>query len=78
MIESLSKVIAKLEQLPESQQERIAKVLLKEVEKEDLTSDSSVSFTLENQPFVGMWKERKEMENSSEWVRQLRRQQWRG
>lgn len=31
---------------------------------------------LENDPFVGMWKDRKEMEDSVEWVRALRRSQW--
>ena len=78
MIESLNKVIAKLEQLPKSEQERIAQMILNEVEKQDLPSLSSASFYLENQPFVGMWKDRKEMQNSSQWVHQLRREQWRG
>ena len=55
MIEALNKVMTKLEQLPESEQERIAKIILNEVEKQELT----VSSSLENQPFVGMWKDRK-------------------
>ena len=33
MIESLNKVIAKLEQLPESQQEKMDQLMLKELEK---------------------------------------------
>jgi len=33
MIEALNKVMTKLEQLPESEQERIAKIILNEVEK---------------------------------------------
>ncbi|MGK7956994.1 MAG: hypothetical protein AB4063_17355 [Crocosphaera sp.] len=78
MIEALNKVMIKLEQLPESEQERIAKIILNEVEKQELILLSSTSFSLENQPFVGMWKDRKEMENSSQWVRQLRREQWQG
>ncbi|MDJ0658343.1 MAG: hypothetical protein QNJ42_02520 [Crocosphaera sp.] len=78
MIEALNKVMTKLEQLPESEQERIAKIILNEVEKQELTILSSASFSLENQPFVGMWKDRKEMEDSSQWVRQLRREQWQG
>ncbi|ACB49933.1 hypothetical protein cce_0582 [Crocosphaera subtropica ATCC 51142] len=76
MIEALNKVMTKLEQLPESEQERIAQIILNEVEKQELTVLSSASFSLENQPFLGMWKDRKEMQNSSQWVRQLRREQW--
>ena len=78
MIEALNKVMTKLEQLPEYEQERIAQIILNEVEKQELTVLSSASFSLENQPFVGMWKERKETQNSSQWVRKLRREQWQG
>jgi hypothetical protein len=35
------------------------------------------SFSLENQPFVGMWQDRSEMQDSTVWVRQIRQQQWR-
>ena len=31
---------------------------------------------LQDEPFVGMWKEREDMEDSSQWVRQLRQQEW--
>ncbi|CCQ52401.1 hypothetical protein [Crocosphaera watsonii] len=48
MIEALNKVMTKLEQLPESEQERIAKIILNEVEKQELTVSSSASFSLEN------------------------------
>ena len=29
-----------------------------------------------NEPFVGMWKDRKDVRDSGEWVRQLRRSEW--
>jgi hypothetical protein len=29
-----------------------------------------------DEPFVGMWKDREDMEDSSQWVRQLRQQEW--
>ena len=32
---------------------------------------------LENEPFVGMWSERPEMQDSIAWVRQTRQQHWR-
>lgn len=33
---------------------------------------------LENEPFVGMWSDRPEMQDSTAWVRQIRQQHWRG
>jgi hypothetical protein len=29
-----------------------------------------------DEPFVGMWKDREDMEDSSQWVSQLRQQEW--
>ena len=29
-------------------------------------------------PFVGLWKDRPELQDSTAWVRQIRQQQWRG
>ena len=37
---------------------------------------SPKSITFEDQPFVGMWSDRPEMEDSVAWVRQVRTQQW--
>jgi hypothetical protein len=31
---------------------------------------------LQNEPFVGMWKDREDMEDSNQWVRQVRQQEW--
>ncbi len=31
---------------------------------------------LQDEPFVGMWKDREDMKDSSEWVRQIRQQEW--
>lgn len=33
--------------------------------------------TLLNEPFIGIWKHRDDMENSSEWVEKLRTAEWR-
>ena len=30
----------------------------------------------QDEPFVGMWKDREDIEDSSQWVRQLRKQEW--
>lgn len=32
---------------------------------------------LDNDPFVGMWSDRTDMRNSTDWVRQVRQQHWR-
>ena len=34
------------------------------------------SSDLVNQPFVGMWKDRSDLADSSNWVRQLRQSEW--
>lgn len=34
------------------------------------------SINLENEPFIGMWKDRKDMEDSNQWLRQLRQNEW--
>lgn len=31
---------------------------------------------LTNEPFIGMWKDRKDLKDSSAWVRDLRRSEW--
>ena len=32
---------------------------------------------LENEPFVGMWKDREDMRDSVKWVKELRQREWR-
>jgi hypothetical protein len=31
---------------------------------------------MENEPFVGMWQDRENLKDSTEWVRQLRDSEW--
>ena len=31
---------------------------------------------IQDEPFVGMWKDREDMEDSSQWVHQVRQQEW--
>lgn len=40
-------------------------------------SKPSLSELLRDPEIVGMWSDRLEMEDSTEWVRQLRRREWR-
>lgn len=32
---------------------------------------------LEEEPFVGLWADREDLQDSTEWVRQVREQEWR-
>jgi len=32
--------------------------------------------SIEDEPFVGMWKDRSDMKDSSSWVRNLRKNEW--
>ena len=44
---------------------------------QDRTSPTEIEQSnLEDEPFVGMWKDREDMEDSSQWVRQLRQKEW--
>jgi hypothetical protein len=36
----------------------------------------NASLSLRDDPFIGMWQDRTDMMDSSEWVRNLRRQEW--
>ncbi|MEM7536095.1 MAG: hypothetical protein AAF639_28190 [Chloroflexota bacterium] len=40
-------------------------------------SEPVTKLDLANEPFVGMWKDREEMKDSTAWVREVRQTQWR-
>jgi hypothetical protein len=53
---------------------------LSDEEKKIISQNITISFpvqqnnsiNLANEPFIGMWKDRKDMEDSNQWLRQLR------
>ena len=55
---------------------------LTEEERESLSAKLNMdrgekkTFDLTNQPFVGMWKDRSDLADSSNWVRQHRQSEW--
>ena len=80
MTKLLTKALAHLSQLPETKQDEIAFLILYEVglledepTPEHLTGETGDSFT---EPFVGIWKDRFDLEDSTLFVRQLRQQEW--
>lgn len=73
LLDSLVQII---HSLTENEQKTLLEKLLNPVsngqeERLELTA-------LENEPFVGMWQDREDLEDSSQWVRQLRQQEWEG
>jgi AbrB family looped-hinge helix DNA binding protein len=45
-------------------------------EDEPKEAQRSMSRSLSEEPFVGMWRDREDMANSTEWVRQAREREW--
>lgn len=58
-----------------------AKVLLVDfiqiLKKRYPQTQQTKTLSLEDQPFIGMWSDRPETQNSSQWVRNIRQQNWR-
>jgi hypothetical protein len=44
--------------------------------KAPCSTDKAGKTELVNEPFVGMWRSREDMEDSSKWVRTLRDREW--
>lgn len=41
------------------------------------TSSTEMNLSnIQDEPFVGMWKDREDMEDSSQWVHRVRQQEW--
>ncbi len=38
--------------------------------------DLDIADKIDQESFIGMWKDREDMKNSREWVRQIRTQEW--
>ncbi|RLA96665.1 MAG: DUF2281 domain-containing protein [Deltaproteobacteria bacterium] len=43
---------------------------------EEGSGEVKPSLALRDEPFVGIWRDRKDMVDSSEWVRKVRTQEW--
>ena len=63
--------------LPEQAQQEVAD-LIAELEKQHSdSSEKSDAVLLSEEPFVGLWKDRNDLSDSTVWVRRLREQEWR-
>lgn len=43
---------------------------------EEQKKNKKTVFCMEKESFIGMWQDRKDMQDSSEWVRSMRRKEW--
>lgn len=70
-----TKLIDSLVQIINSLTTEERKILEEKLELQTLSTEIERS-KLEDEPFVGMWKDREDMEDTSRWVRQVRQQEW--
>jgi hypothetical protein len=64
--------------LPEDAQMQVAEFIgrLRQSLQATETPQKAKRPALKDEPFVGMWKDRDDLTDSSEWVRQLREKEW--
>jgi hypothetical protein len=67
LVDSLAKIINNL--TPEERQILQTKIIPITELKEELSP-------IKEEPFIGMWSDRKDMENSSKWVKNIREKEW--
>ncbi len=63
--------------LPETEQQLVFE-LVAQLKQRQLTAQSRQQLNLDQSEFVGLWKDRPELQDSSAWVKQIRQTQWHG
>ena len=73
-----AKIAREMASLPPEAQKQILDlvVLLKARYRSAPASKSVKRVKLAKEPFIGMWRDRKDMQDSTAWVRKLRQRQW--
>ena len=71
-------VLKKIEELPPEARKEAQDFVdfLYEIHVDKKAENRSLTKTLLESPFFGMWKDREEMKDSSRWVREVRKSQW--
>jgi hypothetical protein len=72
LLDSLVQIIHSLSQEEQEILQQKLRINSSEVQENNLEKLTS----LENDPFVGMWQKREDLEDSSQWLRHLRKQEW--
>ena len=73
LLDSLVQII---HSLTEYEQKALLEKLLHSVPNEQ--EDKSSLTPLEDDSFLGMWQDREDLADSSQWIRQLRQEEWGG
>jgi hypothetical protein len=71
-------IINEIASLPPEAQKQIADFIafIKTRYSVKQTNLKSKRISLKDEPFIGMWRDRKDMSDSSAWVRKLRKSEW--
>ena len=65
------------EQLEPDAQRQVEALIVRLVIKHfNKSSNTEPEIALEDEPFIGMWRDRQDMADSTAWVRQVRTEQW--
>jgi hypothetical protein len=74
------KIVNDITSLPPEAQRQVADFIdfLKLRYKTDRKKGKSERLRLADEPFIGIWKDKKELKDSSGWVRKLRKSEWGG
>lgn len=74
---TLAEAIRRAAALPPEKQQEIAEIVNFLVARAEASTASTEHTTLDlNLPFFGMWADREDMKDSSEYVRDLRQKEW--
>ncbi len=70
-----TKLVDSLVQIINSLNEEEKKILKEKLDYKVEFLKTTLS-NLTDEPFIGMWQDREDMQDSSQWVRHLRQQEW--
>ena len=75
---TLEELLHELKSLPTEEQRQVEEfvVFLKERYKKSQSNRLSKQIALTEEAFVGMWKTREDIQDSTEWVQNLRKNEW--
>lgn len=68
-------ILEKVRSLPADKQQEILDFAEFLVQKSQIAT-TSTKIDWQNSPAIGMWQDREEMQDSTGWVQNLRRQEW--
>jgi hypothetical protein len=73
-----AKIVREMASLPPDAQKQVIGfvVFLKVRYSSASTAKKAIQTKLANEPFIGMWRMRKDLQDSTAWVRSLRQREW--